>query len=151
MEICKYNFKDLRLMLQCLYTVASFTFVCVKCRGLVETRIFVDIWLRGFDTSSLCALFRGLIKLSKTTKMSIKRIKWINSFTLYYLQMYCIYISVLYIQFRIVFTIPYCIYISVLYLLFRIVFAFPFCICISVLYLHFRIVFTFPYIVFTIP
>ena len=130
MDICKYNFKDLRLMLQCLYTVASFTFVCVKCRGLVETGIFVDFWLRGFDTSSLCALFRGLIKLSKTTKMSIKRIKRINSFTLYYLYMYCIYISVLYIQFRIVFTFPYCIYISV------------YCIYNSVLYLHFRIVFT---------
>jgi hypothetical protein len=128
MEICKYDFKDLRLMLQCLYTVASFTFVCVKCRGLVETRIFVDIWLRGFDTSSLCALFVGLIKLSKTTKISIKPIKWINSFALYYLQMYCIYNSVLYLHFRIVFTC--------------IVFTFPYCIYISVLYLHFRIVFT---------
>jgi len=30
-------------MLQCLYTETSFTFVCVNGRGLVETRIFVDI------------------------------------------------------------------------------------------------------------
>ena len=62
-------------------TVDSSIFVSVNFRELPETKMFVDIWICGFDTSlcylwiSLHTKFCGYIEPEKTKKMSIQWIK----------------------------------------------------------------------------